>query len=80
MMWAYVPLLLTGMSVVTLAAINFRRRFGFVVGIAAQGVWLVFDWHVGAVGLMPLAFVYGPLYAHGWWLWRKTEYHRADEG
>lgn len=70
-MWDYVPWLLTALSVVTLLGINFKFRPAFVVGVAAQGVWLAFDWHVGARGLMPLAFVYGPLYVHGWWLWGR---------
>ena len=41
-------------------------RAGFMTGIACQGLWLAFDWYVGAYGLMPLAFVYGPLYWRGY--------------
>lgn len=69
--WDYVPWLLAGMAIVTLIGINFKVRAAFWCGIAAQFVWLAFDWHIGAYGLMPLALIYGPLYAHGWWMWGR---------
>lgn len=46
-------------------------RRGFAVGLAAQPVWLAFDYHVGAYGLMPLAIVLGYLYIKGWFNWKR---------
>jgi hypothetical protein len=50
-----------------------KRKEGFAVGLAAQPIWLVFDWHVGAYGLMPLALVLGWLYVSGWMKWKRAE-------
>lgn len=63
---------LMAMTVVNLALIAEKRREGFLVGIAAQPIWLVFDAVTGAYGLMPLALVLGGLYLRGWVKWGRT--------
>lgn len=63
-----VSLVLTAWSALTLWWIGTPRTaaIGFASGIACQGLWVAFDLMTGAYGLLPLALVYGPLYARGW--------------
>lgn len=49
-----------------------RARWACVSGLGAQGLFLVFDWMVGAYGLMPLALIYGAMYVRGWLRWKET--------
>lgn len=50
-----------------------KHRGGFLVGLAAQPVWLYFDYRAGAYGLMPLALILGYLYVQGYRSWRVVE-------
>lgn len=63
-----VSLILTAWSGVTLWLIGTPKHagWGFAAGIACQALWVAFDLMTGAYGLLPLALVYGPLYARGW--------------
>lgn len=63
--------LLMCMTVLNIALLAEKRREGFIVGMVAQPIWLLFDWHVGAYGLMPLALVLGGLYVRGWVNWGR---------
>ena len=56
---------LFGFTAANMWLLGSKRREGFIVGLAAQPIWLVFDWHVGAYGLMPLALILGGLYLRG---------------
>ena len=65
--------LLMAMTVLNIALLAEKRREGFIVGIVAQPIWLVFDYLTGAYGLMPLALVLGGLYVRGWINWGVKE-------
>jgi hypothetical protein len=67
-----VPWVLSAFTVAGLWLLANRRREGFAVGLTAQPIWLVFDWHVGAYGLMPLALVLGFIYVKGWRNWGRA--------
>lgn len=67
-----VPWVLAVWTVVTLELVAHLRRIGFISGLASQALWLVFDWHVGAYGLMPLALVLGWRYVSGYRRWGKV--------
>ena len=60
---------LCAFTVANIWLVGSKRREGFLVGLAAQPVWLVFDLWTGAYGLMPLALVLGFLYVRGWRAW-----------
>lgn len=66
-----VPWLLSAWTVLTLELLARMNRWGFVSGLASQGLWLVFDWRIGAYGLMPLALILGWRYVAGWRRWSK---------
>jgi hypothetical protein len=68
---AIMPWVLTGFTCVNLWLLGRQRRSGFIVGLAAQPLWLAFDYAVGAYGLMPLALVLGWLYVDGWRRWGR---------
>ena len=68
-MTEYVPWILSAFTCLNIWLVGSKRREGFVVGLVAQPIWLAFDWHVGAYGLMPLALVLGWLYVRGWRKW-----------
>lgn len=46
-----------------------RARWSCVSGLFSQGLFLMFDYRVGAFGLMPLALVYGAMYVRGLRRW-----------
>lgn len=46
-----------------------KRREGFLVGLAAQPVWVVFDIMTGAYGLLPVGLLLGYLYIRGYVKW-----------
>ena len=69
MIVTYLPWLLSAGTVLNIWLLANKRREGFLVGLAAQPVWLVLDWQVEAYGLMPLALVLGYLYIKGWRNW-----------
>ena len=62
---------LFGFTAANMWLLGNKRREGFIVGIVSQPVWLVFDWHVGAYGLMPLALILGGLYLRGYVKWGR---------
>lgn len=74
-----VSLILTAWSALTLWLIGTPKHagWGFATGIGCQGLWIAFDVLTGAYGLLPLAFVYGPLYARGWRNYRHDQPRRA---
>lgn len=71
-MTEYVPWILSVFTCVNLWLLGEKRRSGFVVGLCAQPIWLVFDYAVGAYGLMPLGLVLGWLYVRGWRKWASA--------
>src|ERR1044072_251586 len=50
-----VPWVLSSWTVLTMFLLSEKNRYGFMSGLASQVLWLAFDWHVEAYGLMPLA-------------------------
>jgi hypothetical protein len=67
-----IPWVLMVWTVLTLELIGRMRRIGFISGLASQGLWLVFDWQVGAFGLMPLALILGWRYIAAYRRWGKV--------
>lgn len=63
--WALCVFTISGIELV-----GRKQRVGFLVGIAAQVPWLVFDALTGAYGLMPLALILGWRY---WVAYRRWE-------
>lgn len=57
---------LCAFTVANIWLVGWRRREAFLVGLAAQPVWLVFDLWTGAYGLIPLALIAGFLYVRGY--------------
>lgn len=72
LMTDYLPWLLSAGTCLNIWLLGRKNRSGFLVGLAAQPVWLVFDYAVGAYGLMPLAGVLGWLYISGWRKWGRA--------
>ena len=60
---------LSALTCLNIWLLGSKQRSGFLVGIGAQIPWLLFDYHVGAYGLMPLAIILGWLYLRGWRNW-----------
>lgn len=50
-----------------------KNWMGWAVGVAVQPLWLLFNLMVGAWGLMPMPFIYGWIYAHNLYKWRKAD-------
>lgn len=48
---------LLGFTVTNIELVGRRYRAGFLVGIAAQVPWAIFDVMTGAWGLIPLGFI-----------------------
>ena len=67
----FVPWVLMAWTVITLELVARMHRIGFISGLASQALWLVFDWHVGAWGLMPLALILGWRYIVGYRRWGR---------
>jgi hypothetical protein len=63
------PWVLMGWTVLTMWLLAEKKRIGFLSGLASQALWLVFDWHVAAYGLMPLALILGFIYIKGYRKW-----------
>ena len=70
---------LFGFTATNLWLVGNKNRTGFIVGLAAQPVWLVFDFMVGAYGLMPLAIILGWLYVRGWLNWGRLAHARPSD-
>ena len=61
-------------TVATMWLAGNKSEWAWYSGIASQGLWLVFDWHVGAYGLMPLAIILSAVY------WRNLQRWRRERG
>lgn len=70
-MSAAIPWILMAWTVCTMVLLAERHRVGFMSGLASQALWLVFDWQVGAYGLMPLAVILGSVYVRGYVKWGR---------
>ena len=68
-MTEYVPWVLSAWTVLTMWLLSGGRRVGFLFGLASQLLWLVFDAHVHAYGLMPLGLILGVIYVRGYRKW-----------
>lgn len=66
------PWLLSLFTIGNIWLLGKKRRAGFMVGLAAQPLWLAFDFSVGAYGLMPLGLILGYLYIKGWRNWKDV--------
>ena len=66
-----IPWVLMAWTVLTLELVGRMHRIGFISGLASQGLWLVFDWHVGAWGLIPLALILGWRYIVSYRRWGR---------
>ena len=65
------PWLLSCWTVVTMTLAGNKSVWAWRSGIASQGLWLVFDYHVEAWGLMPLAVVLTAVYYRNLRKWGK---------
>lgn len=72
MSWA-----LFAMTAANMWLVSEKRRSGFLVGLVAQPLWMVFDLYTGAYGLLPLAPIMSLILLRGWWKWSQDE--RASE-
>lgn len=62
----YVPWILSAWTMLTTFLLTEKRRSGTISGLVSQLLWLAFDYHVGAWGLMPLSLFLGAIYIRGW--------------
>lgn len=69
----YVPWILACWTVVTMILAGNKNPLAWYSGIASQGLWLVFDYHVEAWGLMPLAVVLSVVYTRNLLRWRREQ-------
>ncbi len=67
----YIPWILAAWTVCTMWLAGNKSMLAWPSGIVSQGLWLYFDWHVEAWGLMPLAIVLSYVYARNYWKWRR---------
>ncbi len=68
----YIPWILMVWTVVTMWLAGNKNPLAWYSGIASQALWLVFDWHVEAWGLMPLAIVLTVVYARNLMRWKQV--------
>lgn len=50
-----------------------RRRIGFLLGVAAQVLWIAYAAATNQPGFFVTAIAYGFVYARGWWAWRERK-------
>lgn len=67
--WSY---LLTAVGAVGLLLAGRMRRTGWLVGLAAQGLWITYALSTQQYGFLISAFIYGFVYARNYLAWRRT--------
>jgi hypothetical protein len=65
--------LLTAAGLVGLWAAGSRRQWGWMVGCAAQGLWVAYALATRQHGFLVSAFAYAFVYGRNWLLWRREK-------
>ena len=60
------------MTLVYIWLVGRKKRYGWLVGLAAQPVWAAFAWLSGAWGLFVFEIVYTAIVFHNWRRWGET--------
>ncbi len=63
--------LLTAVGVFGLWAAGSKQSWGWLIGLGAQGLWVVYALSTRQYGFLVSAFAYGTVYARNFANWRK---------
>lgn len=72
-LWSYV---LAAVGLTGLYLTGNMKSVGFLVGVAAQGLWIGYAIHTQQWGFIPMSLVYGAMY---WRNYHKWERKRSEE-
>ena len=72
------PWLLTTVGVVGLLLAGRKVKWAWLVGLSAQGLWLVYAIVTGQWGFVGSALAYGYVYARNAWLWMREPPESVD--
>lgn len=73
--WSY---LLTAVGAVGLLLAGRMQRTGWLVGLAAQGLWIAYALSTQQYGFLISAFIYGSVYARNYLAWRRTAINEPE--
>lgn len=73
-----IPLALSVNTVAVMWLAGSKRSLGWLLGLAGQGLWIVFSVVFEAWGLLPLAAVLIVVYARNLWRWTRLEPVRQE--
>lgn len=68
--WSY---LLTAVGVFGLWLAGRKSRWGWAVGLSAQGLWIAYAVATRQWGFIVSALAYGAIYARNFWQWRVSD-------
>ena len=69
-LWSW---LLTTIGIIGLYLAGSKKRKGWAIGLASQGLWVIYALSTNQLGFLASAGVYGFVYARNYWLWKRSE-------
>ncbi len=73
--WSYV---LTAVGAAGLLLAGRMQRIGWLIGLAAQGLWISYALATEQYGFVISALIYGSVYARNYRAWRRTAHQRIE--
>lgn len=65
--WSY---LLTAIGLIGLLVAGSKKSWGWLIGLGAQALWIVYALVTRQYGFLVSAVCYGAVYARNYWSWR----------
>lgn len=62
-------LALIAFAAATIITTGRKKAWGWLIGVASEGVWALYAWQIRSWGLAVLCVVYGSLYVQNWVRW-----------
>lgn len=59
-------------AAVTIVTTGRKKRYGWMVGVASEGVWYAYAYYLRSWGVAAMATFYLVLYLRNWFLWREA--------
>ena len=69
MFWDIIPWVLSVLTLVTMVMAGNKDIRAWYIGLFAQFIWVAFDIHFAAWGLLPLSFALFYVYVRNIWKW-----------
>lgn len=74
--WSYI---LTALGITGLILAGSKKRLGWLLGLAAQPLWVAYALVSGQWGFVASGLIYGGVYLRNWYRWRREARIAAQE-